>query len=52
MASDFNPQKAYETGLVGARYDPRADEEFEDAILRAGGQPDGGGPEDQAVQRF
>lgn len=42
MASDFDPQKAYETGLVGARYDPRAEEEFEDAILRAGGQPDGG----------
>lgn len=42
MASEFNPQKAYESGLVGARYDPRASEEFDDAILRAGGQPDGG----------
>jgi hypothetical protein len=42
MAGNFNPAKAYEQGLVGARFDPRADEEFEDSILRAGGQPDGG----------
>jgi hypothetical protein len=42
MAGNFNPARAYEQGLVGARFDPRADEEFEDSILRAGGQPDGG----------
>lgn len=42
MASDFDPAKAYSEGLVGARFDPRADEEFEDSILRAGGNPDGG----------
>lgn len=42
MASDFNPQAAYAAGLVGCRRDPRADEEFADSILRAGGNPDGG----------
>jgi intein/homing endonuclease len=41
MASSFNPVAAYEAGLVGARVDPRADEEFGDYILRHGGNPNG-----------
>lgn len=40
--SRFDPQKAYDTGLLGAVYDPRADELFADAVLRSGGNPDGG----------
>lgn len=37
----FDPKKAYENGLVGCRKDPRADELFQDAIIRSGGDPDG-----------
>jgi hypothetical protein len=42
MAASFDPVRAYTEGFVGARYDPRADEQFEDSIIRAGGNPDGG----------
>jgi hypothetical protein len=38
----FDPLKEYSAGLRGAFSDPRSDEEFEDSILRAGGNPDGG----------
>jgi hypothetical protein len=38
----FSPLKAYSLGLVGARRDRRADEEFADSIIRHGGNPDGG----------
>lgn len=37
----FNPLAEYSRGLQGCRKDPRADEEFADSILRAGGNPDG-----------
>lgn len=40
--SRFNPEKAYDDGLLGAVHDPRADEMFVDSVLRAGGNPDGG----------
>lgn len=40
--ANFTPFDAYSGGLVGARRDPRADEEFVDSILRHGGNPDGG----------
>jgi hypothetical protein len=42
MASSFDPRAAYDAGLVGARSDPRADEEFGDYVIRCGGNPDGG----------
>lgn len=41
MASDFDPVAAYESGLVGAMANPRAEEEFADYIIRSGGNPDG-----------
>ena len=41
MASSFNPVAAYEAGLIGARVDHRADEEFGDYIIRRGGNPNG-----------
>ena len=37
----FDPLLEYSRGLQGCRKDPRADEEFADSILRAGGNPDG-----------
>lgn len=40
--ANFSPLDAYSHGLIGARRDPRADEEFVDSILRHGGNPDGG----------
>ena len=39
--SNFDPLKAYSSGLVGCRSNPRADEEFADFIIRCGGDPDG-----------
>lgn len=40
--NEFDPKAAYDAGLVGCRKDPRADELFEDSIVRAGGNPNGG----------
>lgn len=37
----FDPLAEYSNGLQGCRRDQRADEEFADSILRAGGNPDG-----------
>lgn len=39
--NDFDPKVAYDSGLVGCRKDPRADELFEDSVVRAGGNPVG-----------
>lgn len=39
--SEFDPLAEYSAGLVGCMRDPRADEEFEDYILRHGGEPNG-----------
>jgi len=38
----FDPFDAYNRGLVGARHDPRAEERLIDAIMRGGGDADGG----------
>lgn len=40
--SNFDPLKAYSSGLVGCIKSPRADEEFADSIIRRGGNPNGG----------
>lgn len=37
----FDPLLEYSRGLQGCRKDPRADEEFADSVIRAGGNPDG-----------
>lgn len=39
--SRFDPFDAYSRGLAGAVKNPRADEEFDDAVLRIGGNPYG-----------
>lgn len=41
MANEFNPLAAYDAGLIGARVDHRADEEFGDYLIRSGGNPHG-----------
>lgn len=40
--ANFDPFAEYSAGFVGASYNPRADESLESAILRKGGDPDGG----------
>ena len=37
----FNPEREYGGGLLGCVSNPRADEEFDDYILRSGGDPNG-----------
>jgi len=39
--ADFDPLKAYSSGLIGCSANPRADEELVDSIIRHGGDPDG-----------
>ncbi len=41
MFSAKSLKDIYDSGFVGASADPRADEEFEDSIIRSGGNPNG-----------
>lgn len=41
MVNRWNPEREYSGGLLGCVKNPRADEEFDDYILRSGGDPNG-----------